>query len=99
MVRRDVEQDGDAGMPARRQVDLVGRHLEHVSVLARRQPRLVEPRQAAVAAKRRLAAGGLQRSEERRVGTEGVSPCSSRWAPAYIKKKQHSNDQILTQGI
>src|SRR3546814_17577588 len=27
------------------------------------------------------------RSEERRVGKEGVSPCRSRWAPTHEKKK------------
>src|SRR3546814_20410134 len=31
------------------------------------------------------AARRVQRSEERRVGTEGVSPCSSRLLPAYYK--------------
>src|SRR3546814_13278782 len=30
---------------------------------------------------------GQIRSEERRVGKEGVSPCRSRWSP-YIKKKK-----------
>src|SRR3546814_17950114 len=28
------------------------------------------------------------RSEERRVGTEGVSTCRSRWWPYHLKKKQ-----------
>src|SRR3546814_19345330 len=27
------------------------------------------------------------RSEERRVGKEGVSPCRSRWSPSHLKKK------------
>src|SRR3546814_12889651 len=30
---------------------------------------------------------GSQRSEERRVGKEGVSTCRSQWSPAYEKKK------------
>src|SRR3546814_13258770 len=36
-----------------------------------------------------LAGGvhGLGRSEERRVGKERVSPCSSRWSPYHLKKK------------
>src|SRR3546814_15621018 len=29
------------------------------------------------------------RSEERRVGKEGVSPCSSRWSQDHLKKKRH----------
>src|SRR3546814_13408812 len=32
----------------------------------------------------------LNRSEERRVGKEGVSTCRSRWSP-YPYKKQHSS--------
>src|SRR3546814_13025406 len=28
-----------------------------------------------------------RRSEERRVGTEGVSTCSSRWAPSHYNKQ------------
>src|SRR3546814_18159128 len=31
--------------------------------------------------------GGLARSEWRRVGKEGVSPCRSRWSRTHIKKK------------
>src|SRR3546814_19867523 len=30
----------------------------------------------------------LRRSEERRVGKEGVSTCRSRWSPVHYKKKQ-----------
>src|SRR3546814_19450109 len=30
----------------------------------------------------------FERSEERRVGTECVSPCKSRWWPYHIKKKK-----------
>src|SRR3546814_12316432 len=33
-------------------------------------------------------AGQLRRSEERRVGKEGVITCSSRWSPDHKKKKQ-----------
>src|SRR3546814_14691130 len=33
------------------------------------------------------------RSEERRVGKEGVSTCRSRWSPYHYKNK-HSNDRI-----
>src|SRR3546814_21153351 len=29
------------------------------------------------------------RSEERRVGKEGVSTCSSRWSPVHYKKQVH----------
>src|SRR3546814_15405851 len=31
------------------------------------------------------------RSEERRVGKEWVSTCSSRWSPYHTKKKRHTN--------
>src|SRR3546814_16859522 len=31
---------------------------------------------------------GAARSEERRVGKEGVSTCSSRWSPFHYKKKE-----------
>src|SRR3546814_13982400 len=34
-----------------------------------------------------LVAGAVYRSEERRVGKEGVSTCRSRWAPDPKKKK------------
>src|SRR3546814_13747236 len=37
-----------------------------------------------------LIAGGLStRSEERRVGKEGVSTCRSRWAPSNSQKKTY----------
>src|SRR3546814_16424437 len=33
-------------------------------------------------------AGNADRSEERRVGKEGVRTCRSRWAPSHKKKKK-----------
>src|SRR3546814_11791255 len=33
------------------------------------------------------------RSDERRVGTEWVSPCTSRWAPITYNKKTHRNEK------
>src|SRR3546814_19769224 len=33
-----------------------------------------------------MMAGALSRSEERRVGKDGVSTCSSRWSPYHYKK-------------
>src|SRR3546814_18092141 len=37
------------------------------------------------------SAGGSQaRSEERRVGNDGVLTCRSRWSPSHYKKKQHT---------
>src|SRR3546814_13763420 len=33
----------------------------------------------------------LERSEERRVGKEGVSTCRSRWSPYHYKKKKKMN--------
>src|SRR3546814_19050362 len=35
---------------------------------------------------------GGQRSEERRVGKEGVSTCRSRWSPYHKKKKKTTTD-------
>src|SRR3546814_12222713 len=32
------------------------------------------------------------RSDERRVGTEGVSPCSSRWSPYHSQKTKKTYD-------
>src|SRR3546814_14657649 len=34
------------------------------------------------------------RSEERRVGKEGVSTCRSRWSPSHYKKKEEQNSRI-----
>src|SRR3546814_16568797 len=34
----------------------------------------------------------VTRSEERRVGKEGVRTCRSRWWPCHSKKKQYKND-------
>src|SRR3546814_13385631 len=36
------------------------------------------------------------RSEERRVGKEGVSTCRSRWSPYHKKKKNNNNDTGVT---
>src|SRR3546814_14025005 len=35
------------------------------------------------------------RSEERRVGTGGVSTCRSRWAPYNVKKKNNRNTKLV----
>src|SRR3546814_11495784 len=35
--------------------------------------------------------GANRRSEERRVGNEGVSTCRSRWSPGHYKKKKTKN--------
>src|SRR3546814_19472993 len=37
------------------------------------------------------AATHVARSEERRVGTECVSTCRSRWSPDHLKKKHKTN--------
>src|SRR3546814_11131495 len=36
------------------------------------------------------------RSEERRVGKEGVSTCRSRWSPYHYKKKQEKTTTLTT---
>src|SRR3546814_13205049 len=38
----------------------------------------------------------VQRSEERRVGTECVSTCRYRWSPDHSKKKQKTNENRPT---
>src|SRR3546814_17210140 len=53
------------------------------------QPVLLQQRaQAAQGALARRRRG--QRSEERRVGKEGVSTCRSRWSPSHEKKKKET---------
>src|SRR3546814_18463776 len=37
------------------------------------------------------------RSEERRVGKECASPCSSRWSPYHYKTNTHSRQQTLVR--
>src|SRR3546814_12039716 len=44
-----------------------------------------------IEARIRLAYLILRRSEERRVGKEGVSTCRSRWSPSNSKKKPSSH--------
>src|SRR3546814_19568244 len=36
---------------------------------------------------------GRTRSEERRVGKEGVSTCRTRWSPDHLKQKTHTQDK------
>src|SRR3546814_12829894 len=36
-----------------------------------------------------------ERSEERRVGTESVSTCRSRWAPYHKKKKSTNTHKVI----
>src|SRR3546814_15094316 len=44
-------------------------------------------------ASRAVAARSKQRSEERRVGKELVSPCRSRWSPTLSNKKNAASDR------
>src|SRR3546814_18350003 len=41
--------------------------------------------------------GTKGRSEERRVGKEGVSTCRSRWSPYHSKKKKHKKKQLKSE--
>src|SRR3546814_13244011 len=43
--------------------------------------------------------GEATRSEERRVGTEGVSTCRSRWSPYNEKKKKNEEGLDITKEI
>src|SRR3546814_12870845 len=59
-------------------------------------------KQAGVAPRLPFLRARQRRSEERRVGKEGVSTCRSRWSPYHYKKKQkqkidHVTDTIQTQ--
>src|SRR3546814_11070446 len=91
LAEREVRGDGDAGalikladeveqqLPSRACERQISKLVEHDQVeprqLRRQGPALADP-------------GLLFRSEERRVGKECVSPCSSRWAPCPKKKKK-----------
>jgi hypothetical protein len=72
MVLADVEQDADRGIERRREIDLVGRALDHVRAgLVRRRER--QDRGADIAAKLGLAAGGIEEMRgERRGGRLAV---------------------------
>src|SRR3546814_11365637 len=49
--------------------------------------------------RRSLALGNVaKRSEERRVGIECVSTCSSRWSPYHSKQQRHVKDRA-TSGV
>src|SRR3546814_17557834 len=77
----------DLGLVQLPQVDVVD--LEAVPL---QQPRHREHRADAhlvgLAAGDRQAAVDAERSEERRVGKEGVSTCRSRWSPYHKNKKK-----------
>src|SRR3546814_16573342 len=62
------------------------------------QPPVAAVAQPPTAAQLPLAISPPQRSEERRVGTECVSTCRSRWAPHHSKKTNNSN-QTYTMSI
>src|SRR3546814_13449321 len=48
--------------------------------------------------KAQRAGAQTRRSEERRVGKEGVSKCRSRWWPSHEKKKRRMKDVPRTDG-
>src|SRR3546814_20837689 len=41
----------------------------------------------------------FERSEERRVGEECVSPCRSRWSPYHLNKKDTNHDYSILHNI
>src|SRR3546814_21000410 len=47
----------------------------------------------------RATDAAIRRSEERRVGQECVSTCSSRWAPYHQKKKTDTPRQVLANTL
>src|SRR3546814_15720294 len=89
---------GDATPEVSAAIDIVAqdprsdRHVE-AAVPDKARPQL--HRGDAVLWRESLEPGGVElhrsevrRSEERRVGTEWVSPCRSRWGPCHYKKQQ-----------
>src|SRR3546814_18798591 len=48
-----------------------------------------------VLARARLRGAILARSEERRVGKECVSTCSSRWSPYHYKKNTNNKSKVI----
>src|SRR3546814_14970732 len=92
--RRRALEDGEVLHPiddARHDLDRAGAGADHADALAREIDRCVPARGVELRAGETLAAGNLgdvdavelsgSRSEERRVGHEGVSTCRSRWSP------------------
>src|SRR3546814_6815673 len=71
--------------------DLVGRHLRLRHYVAR----VVQVGAMPVIGVARADPGQV-RSEERRVGKEGVSTCRSRWSPYHYKKKRRNRKNALT---
>src|SRR5205085_10486750 len=59
MIRRDVEQDADGGIEARRKIDLIGRALDHVRAAGSRRVER-EDRDADIAAALRKNAAGAE---------------------------------------
>src|SRR3546814_18453437 len=74
--------------------ELAGRPLSDVAFVVREGARL-----AARSGKERLDQASLLaalRSEERRVGTECVSTCRSRWTPSHYNKKTNTTHRNTT---
>src|SRR3546814_17138170 len=82
-LRRQRHRRGTADRGRHRLLDQLVERLEAERLQHRRGLRLAG---ADVAAHEVVAL--LQRSEERRVGKECVSPCRSRWSPDHSKKKK-----------
>src|SRR3546814_19715803 len=75
------EEDDSPVRLARRFRELAGFKDEEMDTLAEISKEAREEMEARIEANRAAAAAG--RSEERRVGHEGVSPCRSRWSPYH----------------
>src|SRR3546814_20345258 len=73
--RRGDLREGDCAMAADHFVAMIRGNVHLQVVLRLRAPPPANERRAL-------------RSEERRVGKEGVSTCRSRWSPYHYKKKQ-----------
>ncbi len=74
MVRRDVEQDADRRVEARRKVDLIGGAFDHVGTVRRRRIEREDRHADVAAALRRQAARGEHMGDERRRGRLAVGP-------------------------
>ena len=67
MVFRDVEQNADGGMQRRREIDLIGRHFQHVDAAGRERLER-QHRHADIAAHLRVAAGAVEEMRDQRGG-------------------------------
>ena len=67
MILRHVQQNADGGAQRRRQIDLIGRHFQHVGTAGRERLER-QHRHADIAAHLRVAAGAVDQMRDQRGG-------------------------------